>query len=157
MRKSLIIILITNIVLVLFQTSFFNILFGDYSPNLIMAFAFAVVFTLKGEYKYLSGFIGGLFFDLLTFNIIGLTSVILILTMIMSYIIKKFFISRTYMNIVLVFISSIIFDFIIVSGTLFNVELLVRALLTSIVSIIMYFFIYTLSKRVNKDSYFLNL
>lgn len=74
MRRALLLITV-NIVLVLFQMSFFGELFDPiFVPNLIFAFAFALLFNDLSESSYMSAFIGGLVFDLLTFGIIGMTS-----------------------------------------------------------------------------------
>jgi len=74
MKKALLLLFI-NLILVLLQISFFGELLPSvYVPNLILSFSFAILFADLSDASYMSAFIGGLMLDLLTFGIIGVSS-----------------------------------------------------------------------------------
>jgi len=67
--------MITNLILVLLQVSFFGELVAPiFVPNLVFGFAFAIMFIDLSETSYMSAFFGGILLDLLTFGIIGVSS-----------------------------------------------------------------------------------
>lgn len=90
MRKYVVLIFV-NILLATLQLSFFSKLLGNgYAPDLILAFAFAFAFLDMNEEAYFSAFAGGLFLDLLGFNIVGSSSVLYVGSVVLFLVVQKF-------------------------------------------------------------------
>ena len=69
-----------GIVLVILQTSFFSVLFGnEINPNLIFAFCFAFLLLDDLNSALISGIVLGTIFDILTGSTIGLSALLLVL------------------------------------------------------------------------------
>ncbi len=89
--KKYIIIIATTLMLALLQLSFFSELLGNgLSPDLLLAFAFALLFLDLKEEAYFAGFIGGLFLDLLGFSIVGSSSVLYVCSLVLFSVIQRF-------------------------------------------------------------------
>lgn len=79
MISKVIFIVFFNLILSLLQTSFFGELVGNvFVPNLILAFSFALMFKDLKNLSLMSAFIGGLIIDFLSFNIVGISPLVLV-------------------------------------------------------------------------------
>lgn len=113
MKKVLTIILL-NILLVLIQTSFLRELLGDFiAPNLVISFAYALLFMNFEDTSLMSIFIGGLLLDLFGFSIVGLSPLILTGTLILFRYIKKYLFRGWLSNLVLIFLAEAVYSNVI--------------------------------------------
>ena len=87
--KKLVYILML-LILSLIEKSFLGELFGAFSPNLILALAFALGSSQKYDLALFTAFFGGLFVDLASFNIFGLTTFTYTVGLFLSSLIKKY-------------------------------------------------------------------
>jgi cell shape-determining protein MreD len=109
--KRFFVLLFVNLILALLQLSFFGKAFGSGStPNLVLALAFALTLAGLGGAGKMSAFLGGLMLDLLGFNIIGISSIVLVGSMIMYDFVRKNVSRNLVMNAISVFLSTMIYD-----------------------------------------------
>ncbi len=88
--KKYVILSMINIVLVLFQLSFFPKLVGNaLAPNLVLAFAFTFLLYGGLGFALFTAFFGGLLVDLLSFSHIGVSPLILCLLLMLTKIVRK--------------------------------------------------------------------
>jgi len=77
--KNILILTGITLLLVLLQGSLFQTLFGArYNPNLIIALSFTFFYAGKDELAQITGFVGGLFLDVLGFSIIGISPLLIV-------------------------------------------------------------------------------
>ena len=109
MKKILYLIFI-NMILVLVQNSFFSELLDvTFNPNLVLAFGFAFLFSNQEEDGSFSLLIGGPFLDLLSFNMLGVSSLTFLVLYELSILIRKYVSKGFVIQLLLVFISSIVY------------------------------------------------
>ncbi|MBT6401785.1 hypothetical protein HN803_08290 [candidate division WWE3 bacterium] len=113
MKKNLTVTFI-NIILVLIQGSFLRELMGpEIAPNLVIAFAYSLLFMGFEDISLTSIFMGGLFLDLFGFNIVGLSPLVLTGSLILFKYVKKYLFRGWLSNIVIVFLAELIYSFVI--------------------------------------------
>lgn len=114
MIRKVLTITFINIILVLFQGSFLRELMGpELVPNLVLAFAYSLLFLGFEDISIMSIFIGGLFLDLFGFTIVGLSPLILTGGIILFRYIRKYLFRGFISNIVIVFLAELIHSFMI--------------------------------------------
>lgn len=110
MKKILYLFLI-NLVLVLFQTSFFSEIFGiNLNPNLILAFGFAFMFVNQEEEGRTSLLIGGILLDLLSFSTVGLSSLTMLVLFELSILVRKYLARGILTQLLVIFVSTILYS-----------------------------------------------
>lgn len=104
--KRIVFLVTINLILALFQSSFFPQLFGVYyNVNLIFAFAYAFLASNKIKEALISILIGGLILDLLGFSIVGFTSLILTVLLYLAIFIRKYVFKSWVLQVVLVVLA----------------------------------------------------
>jgi len=125
MTKRFFILLFINLILVLFQLG------TSFVPNLVLAFSFALVFSNLGNTGKMSAFLGGLFLDLLGFNIVGFSPVIIVGCMIMYDFVRRNISKGILINALAVVFSTLVYDGVLgFSAKFFASEAVVGALFT---------------------------
>jgi rod shape-determining protein MreD len=109
MRKYFI-VTIVNIILIFLQESFLVELFGvAFNPNLVIALGFSLVLVDEDDLALFSVLIGGLFLDLLSTGIIGLSSLVLVLLLYMAIQARKTIYRGVFTQLIFVVITAIIY------------------------------------------------
>ena len=135
--KKVLILLIINIFLVLVQGSFLRELVAAVlMPNLVIAFAFAFFFADREYLALTSAFIGGLLLDLFGFSIIGFSSLIIIASLIFFKFVKQYLFRGWVANLILVFLTQILYANILSGFSQTGHQLLYTGLTTLIFSIL---------------------
>jgi rod shape-determining protein MreD len=93
--KRYLLALITIILTILIQSSFFVEFFGvARNPILVLALAFAVLMLNKKEFALFTAFLGGILLDSLGTNPIGLSSLVFVGLILSAHFIRKFLIKN---------------------------------------------------------------
>jgi len=105
--KKYLVLVFVSFIGVILQTSLFLEIFGPkVNPNIVFALGFAFLFSNKQKYALRTALVSGVLLDLLSFNVVGTTS----LFMIFSFYASKFIQEKFFKGIgVLVFLSIIFF------------------------------------------------
>jgi cell shape-determining protein MreD len=112
--KTNLYVILANFVVSILQTAFFLEIIGAKSnPNLIFSLSFALYLTWGLELSLLSAIVGGFFLDLVSFNIIGFTPVLLILFIYVSYFIKKRVQTGLYLQVILFGLFYLIYEYVV--------------------------------------------
>ncbi|RJR28038.1 hypothetical protein C4561_00865 [candidate division WWE3 bacterium] len=112
MRK-IIILFLMGTVLVILQTSFFSVLFGNLAnPNLIFAFCFAFLIVGDKESAFQGGIIFGLTLDILLATIPGLTSVFLVVSIALADVFERTILRGTRSYYLVLAVSSYLYHFL---------------------------------------------
>ena len=153
--KKFLTIFFMNLVLVLLQLSFFGELFeGAFTPNLVLAFGFALTFGSLANSAKVSVLIGGLLLDLLGFNLVGHSSTVIIACMIMYDFIRRNVSKNVLLSAAAVFLSSLVYDKLLgMSPSLFFVQSQISALVTLAISGIFYFLINNVLTYLTRSGY----
>lgn len=108
--RSILLISLINIVLVLLESSFLNTLF-DTKIILCLVFSFCIALFVadRAQYAFVSALIGGMLIDLLGVNVIGITPVILIASLVLFTYIRKLFLKNLFVNIFFIYLINIIY------------------------------------------------
>ena len=156
------IILIANILLSLFQTSFLNELFGTYlNFNLILAFSFSFLLLDEDELSVFSAFTGGLMLDMLSLGFVGSYAMFLTISLYISYLVKRYIFKSFVFQLILVFIFSVLyksFMFYLNGGgiVVINIYLLISHLGTTFFASVFYLLNSYIKERFLKHEYRLN-
>lgn len=135
--KQFMYIILINALAGIFQLSFFNRLFGGHiaNPNLILALAFSLFFLGMYERAYFSALFGGLLLDLMSFNTVGLSSLILIFCLISSYLVKKYIFKGWVMQVLSLLITYFIYQGLVES---LDIKMLFGAFFTLVFGLLFY-------------------
>lgn len=147
--KNLILIIFINILLVLFQESFFLEIFGsELNINFVLALGFSFFFANQESDALKSLLVGGLIIDLISTNIVGITSTIFILIMLIASFIKRNIFNGLGIQVLVLILSVVIYKFIMnFQNFSFSLNILTSGLLTFIVSFCLYLLISKLKNR----------
>jgi rod shape-determining protein MreD len=157
-----ILVIVTNIFIALFQTSFLNELLGpSLNFNLLLAFSFSLLLLNEDDLSLFSAFTGGLMLDMLSFNIIGSYTIVFILALYISYLIKRYFINNFAFQLFLTFIFSIVFKmfqlFLNDGGIpVLSILLLLSYFGTTLIAVAFYLLNSYVKERLLKHEYKLN-
>jgi rod shape-determining protein MreD len=139
MKKTLILLLI-NLILVLIQMAFLTELFNKtVVPNLILVLG--VYFLLKGDLVtgLKSVFIGGILIDALNYTHMGTSALILVAGLyLMSFIRKTIFKGFLSDSVIIILISYIYMQIMVIKTAAFNVSSILGAVLTALISFVMF-------------------
>lgn len=101
---------IVNLMLALLQTSFFaEFVGGGFNPNLVLAFAFGLLFVEKDSLSLISAFMGGLILDFLGFSPVGLSSLLFVLCLELVIFIRQHVFRGWILNFLSVYLTAIVF------------------------------------------------
>lgn len=129
-------IFLANVFLVLGQNSFFNELLGNYlNPNLVLAFAFSILMIRDSEYSFFSAFLGGLFIDLSSMGILGISPVFFTFVILISYIIRKYFSRVPVLHMTLFFVYAVFYKYLMNFGGDFDLLKSLAGSGTSIIAV----------------------
>lgn len=139
MYKKHLLLTFTLVILGLFQTSFLFELFGEVNPNIILALVFAFLYASKTEDALFSAFVGGLIIDLMTSNILGISSLALVVFTLAAGLVRKYAASNMFSQSIMCISTALLYSVV----TNFNVKLnfsgvLFSSTLTLLVSIVIY-------------------
>lgn len=119
---KIVLVVLINIIFSLIQTSFFSNLVGSvFVPNIVFIFAFSLMFWDLKKLSLMSAFVGGLFLDLLGFNIVGLSSLIMVGSLNLFFIVRRHFSKGWVVNLLFFSLSLVLYDYIL--GNLVNIGL----------------------------------
>lgn len=139
--KKLMLLTFINLVLALFQNVFMLELFGPVlNPNLILAFGFSLIALNKKDISVWSVFLGGLFVDMLSSNILGISPLLLIFLVYVAFYVQNYLFRGMHISLIMLFLASITY---LVIPTLYFPGLgavLLHAVFTTIVGIVFYLF-----------------
>jgi len=117
-RKIYLKFLAIVLLLSLLQTNFFDILLKFPVPILVFTFSLALL-SLDGlECAYFSAFIGGLFLDLLGDGLLGRTSTIFTLFLLLIFYIKKYIFDSLFLYVFACIVFSLVWEFLFFPKTL---------------------------------------
>lgn len=148
-------LLFVNLILVLLQLSFFGELFdGSFVPNLVLALAFAFIFCDLGEMGKTSAFLGGVFLDLLGFNIIGFSPITIISCILIYDLIRRNMSGNIAVSALTLFLATLIYDKIMgFSPRLFASEAVIGAMFTLGICGIFYVLVSNFSSYLARSGY----
>lgn len=154
MRKNIAIIFIC-LMFVIFQESFMLEFFGSaLNPNLIIALSFSFIFVDDYKTAFYAALIGGLFLDFLGVGIVGLSSFILILLLVISRWVKKTMFRGIGMQMVLVVVSTIVFKMVMnFPDMVYSGKILFSGVLNSIMSLLVYMVLKRMGERYLSTEY----
>ena len=101
-----------TLLLSLLQTNFFNILLNFPVPILVFAFSLALLSLDDLEYAYFSAFIGGLFLDFLGEGLLGRTSIVFVLFLLLVFYIKKYIFDSLFLYVLSCIAFSLVWEFL---------------------------------------------
>jgi rod shape-determining protein MreD len=147
------------IILVLFQTSFFNVILGvELNPNLILAFAFSLLFINSVKEGMFAAFAGGVLLDLLGFSVIGLSAVLFILFLYIGVLITKYVFNNWFSQLAIVIFSALIYNIAINFDRAFiTPSVLLGAFITALLVLIFNYVNFFINKRVFVEEKYLNI
>ena len=127
-------IVVINIILVLIQVSFFPALSNNlFIPNLILALSLTLFFLDKTSAAFISAFSGGLLLDLLATSVVGVSLIYIVgLVTGLSYT-KRFLYKNTFVKMVLVFLSALLYLVVVTSLNASFPRMLVASSLATLV------------------------
>lgn len=145
--KKVIILFGINLFLVLMQTSFLNVFFGAaLNPDLVLAFALALLLANKSEYSLFSALIGGLIYDLRGTNLIGESALLMIAVLFAISYSRKYVFKGWPVQILSLFVSFVLYKTI---SNAYNAGIVVNSLSTLVFCLLMYLYI---SRVINRSS-----
>jgi hypothetical protein len=136
--KKIILLIIVNLILILIQVAFVPTLFTTVgSPNFILALGFTFLIIDKLEMGLQSVLIGGIMLDSMLYNHIGISSIILTIGILISFIVRKYFFKGLLTHAVFIIISSVIYSqLLIYKSFTFNLTMISNAIITTLISLI---------------------
>ncbi len=139
MRKYFL-ITIFSLILVLLEESFAGEFLGAaLNPNLILALSFAFLFADDRRASLYSALIGGLWLDLMGVGIVGLSSFMLVLLLILASWIRNALFKGVWVQVVVIVCSTMLFKLIMNYPQMnYSWKLVVAGILTSLISLIFY-------------------
>lgn len=142
-------------VFALIQVAFLpEFLIGARTPNLVMAFAFAVLIMDVQDDALLTAFIGGLFLDFLGFSVPGLSSLIMVGFLGVAFFVRKYVFRAWWSVGVLVFVSHFAYVLILNLPRFYPPGgALLGAVLTTLSTLLLYRFTGNLIKRLSDTGY----
>ncbi len=148
MRKYLIIIFI-NLLLVFVQESFFLEFFGTvFNPHLVTSLGFSFILLEDDHNGLASMFIGGLLLDLLGTGVIGLSSLVLIVMLLISMLVRKTFFRGLITQIFFIILTTVVFKILMnYPHIIFDKNLILSGLITSFIALLFSFVIRRLKQR----------
>jgi len=154
MRKNLVIMFVC-LIFVIFQESFLLEFFGAaLNPNLIIALCFTFIFIDDIDSAMFTALIGGLFLDFLGVSIVGLSSLILILLLVISRWMKKTVFRGIWVQIGLIIGSTIIFKLLMgYPGLVYSNKILFSGFLNSAISLVFYLILSKIRQRYLSTEY----
>jgi hypothetical protein len=112
MRKYFL-IFIVNLILIFLQESFLSEIFGPFlNPSLVISLGYAFLLSEDDDLALFSLLVGGLILDLLGTGIIGLSSVVLVFLLLISFQVRKTIFRGVLTQIVFIIITTVIFKMI---------------------------------------------
>lgn len=152
MRK-IILLIVVNIILVALQQSFIPEWIGLH-VNLVLAFAMSFFVMEKSKTALVSAFIGGLVLDLLGFGIVGKSSLVFVLVILIFDFVRDHAFNKWYFNLFFVFLSSLIYSFFAgLPKVLFSSYELFSAVGTLLASLFFYYLLLRYKKVLESSSY----
>lgn len=139
--------------LVLFQTSFFPVFFEKgLNPVLVISLIFALFLLDRTKYALFSAFIGGVLLDILGFTLLGSSSLVFVLCIMATILIRKYVLKNAISQSILCISSVLIYSVFITYPNKLPIENVVYgSILTLLIS---YVFYYLLSRLTNERKYF---
>lgn len=112
--RNIVILIFLNTTIILVQNSFLSVLLPPtYVPNLLLALSFTFTLYDKDTVAYMSALIGGMLFDLLTFNIVGETSLIFVASLFLFSQYRRYFSKTVFSSLLGVLISNSLYLWLI--------------------------------------------
>lgn len=137
MRKYFIIFII-NLIIIFLQESFLVELFGPFlNPNLIIGLGYAFLLSGDDDLALFSLLVGGIILDLLGTGIIGLSSLVLVLLMLISFQVRKTIFRGILNQIIFIVISVVIYKMLSSYPPLiYNFRLVVSGAISAVIAVI---------------------
>lgn len=138
--KNFLFLLLINLILGLLQVNVFPEIVGNFLyVNFIFSLGFALLLLDRTQDAYMSILLGGLIVDLLGVDIIGLSTFVMMLLLVLTFYISRFFFRGRAFKMLLIFTSNVIFNFFVLQPHFsFNGQLFVSGTLNLIVVFITY-------------------
>lgn len=154
MRKATVLIIL-NLILVIIQESFFLELFGpSLNISLILALAFGYFLSNQEKEALDSALFGGLVIDLVNPNIIGLSSLLFVVLLLIAGVIKRYFFKGFGFQLVVVVLSVCIYKLVISYPKIhFAQELVISGIMTFILSFMLHLLINKITHKFKSIEY----
>ena len=122
------------------QISFLYRLFGrSLNPNLIAAFAFSLFFLGVYDKALFSALIGGIFLDLMGFDTVCISSLILVTCLLLVFYIKKYIFKGLTTQILSLFMASITYSILVgFPNFYFDIKTVFSGIFTVVIGLIFY-------------------
>ncbi|OGC70417.1 hypothetical protein A2415_01295 [candidate division WWE3 bacterium RIFOXYC1_FULL_39_7] len=131
--KKILLLSLTGIILIIMQTSFFSVLFGnEVNPNLVFAFCFAFLLLDDLDSALMSGLVFGTLFDILSGTTIGFTTLILILAIYGGYLFNKQVLRGKRSYILMLILSTYLYQIINMRYFYFTLSQITGLILTAV-------------------------
>lgn len=111
MKKITYILLL--LALILFEKAFIFEIFGKFTPNIVLALAFALSSVENYQMSLFVAFFGGLLSDLSGFSLIGFYTFFYTCSVFLSSLIKKYVFRSMYAQVFMMFISYVVYRIVI--------------------------------------------
>lgn len=119
--------------------AFFSVIFGSYTPNLLISLPLALAFKNKSQAALFSAFLLGIFADLFASGILGITSIYILVILYLYLILKTRIAYLTTLTLLWIFIANLVQQVIIQNllySNYFNVwHVFVQGLTTMFVTV----------------------
>ncbi len=153
MKKYLPIILIVLFLAILQSSFFLELLGSELNPNLVLALAFAFVIPGNKNTAFFIAFTGGIFLDLLGAGVIGLSSLVLVSSVLFSSFAKNYLTKGNFPFSVTLIFFSLASSSVQLGYLAINFKSLFSAILTLAISFILYWLFTRFSNLVEKSEY----
>jgi len=151
MRKYILLIIL-NIIVVLLQSSFLGELFDySYIPDFVLVFSFAFLLDDQKELALGNAFIGGIVLDLLNLKVFGVYASVLVVLIGLVYVLQKLLVKTLFFQSVMFVLAVTIFRWLFLQGSF--KQALIGGVVTSLVSVFLYFVIKKVGNRFLNGSY----
>lgn len=153
--KKYILLTIALLLTVLFQESFLLEMLGPrVNVNVVVSLIFVLILINKDQEALISAFTGGLILDLISVGIVGVSSLVLVLLVHVSLLIRRHLSKGITVHILLLMLGSVVYKMIAAFPSFeFSAGMLMGSALNVILSGLIYLLISSMSHRYKSDEF----